>query len=238
MKKWITLALAVILLLSVTGCSSKAERATYDTAVALFEEGKYSSALKSFEEISDYKDSDKYIKTCKYYTAMMTVSPDSTAEDGYSGNISLTADNASQFAQAVTILEELGGYKSSDRILKDAKKALDAYNTETQNERLIDQIEDKLLGYVDHREFDAYTFNIHFSEGYAITYDVVRRALTEPSVADSWETVRGMFAEIVFEYLPDCTVNLYDHYGNRLGSYLMGRTTEELTILFDVARGD
>ena len=47
-----------------------------------------------------------------------------------------------------------------------------------------------------------------------------------------------MFAEIVFEYLPDCTVNLYDHYGNRLGSYLMGSTTEELTILFDVARGD
>ena len=237
MKRWITFVLAAVLLLSLTGCGSKAERTTYDTAVKLFEEGKYSSALNSFEEISGYKDSDKYIKTCKYYTAMLTVSPDSSVEDGYSGNITFDESTASQFAQAVTTLNELDGYKSSDRIYKDAKSVLDAYNAETQTERLIDQIEDKLLGYVDHCEYDGLEFDIHFSEAYAITHEVVSRAQTEANVANSWEVVRGMFAETVFEYLPDCTVNLYDHYGNLLGSYLMGSTTDELTILYDAARG-
>ena len=68
MKKLMTLALTAILLLSLTACSTKAERTKYDDAVDLYEQGKYASALKLFEEAGDYKDTQDYIKDCRYYS--------------------------------------------------------------------------------------------------------------------------------------------------------------------------
>ena len=106
MKKLMTLALVALMLLSLTACGNKSERTKYDDAVALFEEGKYTSALKLFEETGDYKKTEAYIKDCRYYAAMQTLSPDSDLEDGYCGKVAeCTADNASAYSQAVTVLE-------------------------------------------------------------------------------------------------------------------------------------
>lgn len=236
MKRILTCVLVAVMLLSLGGCSSKEERAKYDEAVALFEDGKYENALSIFSAIPDHKDSDEYIRMCSYYIALPMVSPDSSAEEGYSGNvIDCTADNYGRYAHAIELLKAADGYKSSDRVLKHAQKKLEAYNAESRTTQIIDQIENKFLGYLDRCEYDGFNFDVYFSDSYPITYEILLRGLTEPTVSESWETVRGMFTEVIFEYLPSCTVNIYDNQGNKLGSYMQGDNNSDITILFDAA---
>ena len=133
MKKLLSLALTAALVLGLTACSTKAERTKYDDAVELYKQGKYASALKLFEESGDYKDTEDYIKDCRYFAAMQTLSPDSDLEDGYSGNVAdCTADNASAYAQAVAMLEALDGFRDSNRMLKDARKHLEQYQADNR----------------------------------------------------------------------------------------------------------
>lgn len=236
MKKTITFALAALLLLSLTGCGNQAERSTYKEAVELYEQGRYTSALKLFEEIPDYKDSDDYIRDCRYDAAMQTLSPDSSLEDGYSGRVAdCTADNATAYAKAVTILQELDGYSDSNRMLKDAQKQLDKYNAENRILTIVSTLEDQFLGYASRCEYDGVEFTIYFSQSYPLTFEVVKRGQTETAVMESWIEVRTMFASIVFEYLPDCTVTLIDRNGDTLGTYRQGETHDEVTVVFDVA---
>ena len=236
MKKLMSLALTAILLLSLTACSTKAERTKYDDAVDLYEQGKYASALKLFEEAGDYKDTQDYIKDCRYYAAMQTLSPDSNLEDGYSGTVAeCTADNASAYGQAVTMLEELDGYRDSNRMLRDAKKKLEQYQADNRIATIIDTLEDQLLGYASHCEYDGVNLYIYFAKGYPVTYDVVERGQTEAIVAESWMSLRTMFTDYAFAYLPDCMVNLVDRDGELLGTYMRGETEGQLTVLFDAA---
>ena len=236
MKKLILFVLIAALALSLTGCSSKEERNQYKEAVALYENGKYSSALNLFESLGNYKDSEDYLADCRYYEAMQTVSPDSSLKKGYSGNIAeCTADNASQYTRAVELLKLLDGYQDSERMLRAADKELQKYNEESQTQRLIASIESKFLGYVDHCEYDGSNFYVYFSDSYPITYDVLKRGQTETNVADSWLTVRGMFTEIIFEFLPDCIIHIVDHNGQTLGSYLRGSDSTQVNVLFDIA---
>lgn len=236
MKRLIFIALTAALLLSLTACSTKAERTKYEDAVELFEQGMYASALKLFEESGDYKDTANYIKECRYYAAMQTLSPDSSLEDGYSGNVTdCTADNASAYAQAVTTLEELDGHRDSNRMLKDAKKRLEQYQAEHRIATIIDNIEDQLLGYASHCEYDGVNFYIYFAKGYPLTFDIIKRGQTEATVAESWTSLRSMFTDYVFEYFPECTVSIIDHNGQTVGTYMKGETADQLTVLFDIA---
>ncbi len=237
-KKLTALLLLLALVLTMTGCSDKAARATYDDAVELFEEGSYSSALRLFNEIPDYKDSDDYIRICNYYTAMLTLSPDSSLEDGYSGNVvECTSSNADAYAKAVSLLEEAGGYKDSDRMLRDASKVLNAYNEATKYQRIASTIGDKFLGYLKTCEYDGSTFNLYLSESYPVTYEVLLRGRTEPEVAESWGIVRGMFTETIFEYLPNALINIIDSNGTTIGTYIRGADNEHATIIYDATQG-
>lgn len=235
MKKVILFVLTAALVLSVAGCS-KEERSQYKDAVALYESGKYSTALPMFEALNNYKDSEDYLADCRYSVAMQTVSPDSTLERGYSGNIAeCNETNASQYSRAVELLELLDGYQDSERMLRAADKELDRYNEESQTQRLLASIESKFLGYLDRCEYDGSNFYIYFSASYPITYEVLQRGQTEAAVVESWHTVRGMFTEIIFEYVPDCIIHIVDSNGKTIGSYLRGSDNTQLNILFDIA---
>ena len=236
MKKLISIVLAAALALTAAGCSSKEERSQYKDAVEQYEKGNYSTALSMFESIGDYKKSDEYLADCRYYVAMQTVSPDSSLEKGYSGNVvDCTDDNASQYSRAVSLLKQLDGYQDSERMLHAAEKLLNDYNEATQIQRMLSSIESKFLGYLDHCDYDGSNFYVYFSPSYPITYDVLTRGQTESSVAESWATVRGMFTEIIFEYLPDCIIHIVDSNGKTLGSYMRGSDSTQVNILFDVA---
>lgn len=236
MKKLITIALTGALLLSLTACGTKAERSKYDDALELYESGKYASALKLFEEIPDYKDSEDYIHSCRYYNAMQTLSPGSNLESGYCGTVSdCTEYNASAYAQAVTALEELDGYKDSNRMLRDAKKKLESYQSEHRLQTILTTIEDQFPGYLDRCEYDGVNFYMHFDENYPITLEVVARGQTEELVAERWDNIRHMFADTVFGYLPECVLHLLDHNGQTLGTYMYGGDSGELTIKYDIA---
>ncbi len=236
MKRLIFLALTAALLLGLTACSTKDERNKYDDAVELFEQGMYASALKLFEECGDYKDTEEYLNDCRYYDAMLTLSPDSDLEIGYSGNIAdCTSDNASAYAQAVTVLEELGGFRDSNRMLKDAKKRLEQYQADNRIATILNTLEDQFLGYVSHCEYDGVNLYLYFAQGYPVTYDIVKRGQTETTVAESWMQIRSMFAETVFDFLPECMMNLVDRNGETLGTYMKGENHGDLTILFDIA---
>lgn len=236
MKKKILIFLAAALILSLTGCSSKAERAQYKEAVELYKNGKYSAACKLFEAIEDYKNSDDYLADCRYYEAMQTLSPDSSLEKGYSGNVlDCTEANAAQYANAVSLLKLLDGYQDSERMLRAAEKKLNEYTEASQVQRMIVSIESKFLGYLDHCEYDGSNFYVYFSDSYPITYEVLKRGQTENTVAESWQTVRGMFTEIIFEYLPDCIIHIVDSNGQTLGSYMRGSDNTQVNTLFDIA---
>lgn len=236
MKRILSFLLAVTLVCSLSGCSTKAERSKYDDAVTLFEAGKYASALKLFEEVIDYKKSEDYAEICRYHEAIQIVSPDSSPEDGYSGTVlPCTEANASQYTQAVDLLTVLDGYRDSERILRDAKKLLDEYNSQVMSQRMVATIESKFLGYLDHCTYDGSNFYIYFSDSYPITLEVLQRGKTEPTVAESWIIVRGMFTDIIFDYVPDCVVHIIDRNGETLGSYLRGDDATQVTVLFDAA---
>ena len=236
MKKTILLFLTAIMLVSLTACSSKEERATYKQAVEMFESGKYSGALNLFESVIDYKDAEKYANACRYNHAMQVLSPDSTIEDGYSGRVvDCTDANYSQYAQAVELLKKLDGYKDSEKMLRDANKLLEKYTKETQTQRLVNMVSDKFLGYVKRCDYDGSTFTLHFSPSYPITYEVLVRGQSETTMAESWNSVRGMFTETIFEFFPDCTVEIQDSNGKTLGKYCKGSDVHDVTVLFDVA---
>ena len=232
MKKLIPL---LILLMLLTGCSTKEERSQYENGLALYEEGKYTAALNAFEAADGYKKSEHYIKACKYYSAMHIVSPDSSEQHGYSGNISCTPTNAEQFPHAIQLLHEAEGYKSSDRMAQDAQRALDDYNNQSRLSRLVTVVEKQLVGYVDDCKYDNGNFFLYLDENYPITMSVVVRGRTESQVAESWKTVRGWFTDAVFEYIPDCTVYILDSNEEMLGVYSRDPDTKELVILFDAA---
>lgn len=235
MKKLLSFLLITALAMSMAGCS-KEERTLYKNAVSFYENEQYSAALPLFESLEGYKKSEDYLADCRYYVAMQTVSPDSSLDKGYSGNVvECTDDNAAQYSNAVATLEQLDGHSDSERMLNAAKKKLTAYNEANQIQRMIASIEGKFLGYLDRCEYDGANFYVYFSPSYPITYDVLQRGQSETSVAESWHTVRGMFTEIIFEYLPDCIIHIIDRDGQTLGKYMKGADLSHPNILFDVA---
>ena len=129
----------------------------------------------------------------------------------------------------------LDGYSDSERMLNAANKKLTAYNEASKTQRMIASIESKFLGYLDRCEYDGANFYVYFSSSYPITYDVLQRGQMESTVAESWHTVRGMFTEIIFEYIPDCIVHIIDRDGQTLGKYMMGSDLSHPNILFDIA---
>lgn len=235
MKRLMILLLTASLLLGLTGCGNRERKAQYKNALELYEAGKYTAAQTAFEAADGYKDSEDYVLDCKYYIALTAVSPDSTPADGYSGNVSCTDANVSRFTQAVETLKELDGHKDSERILKAAQKALDAYTTETRTKRLVAAIESQLVGYVDRCEYDGHTFNVYFDESYPITFEVVMRGQAEDTVRDSWTEVRSWFTDTVFDYFPDCKVNIIDRDGATLGTYLYAADIDDVSVMFDIA---
>ena len=233
MKILTKLLVLCALLGCLTGCGGRENKEQYKTALAMFEAGNYSSALKGFEEIADYKDSDKYIEACKYHTAVSIVSPDSIKE--YTGNIVCNSDNISQFQSAVVMLKEIDGYKNSNRILKDATNALEKYNEENRTERLVNSLKGKFVGYIHDCEYDGTNFKIYFSDAYPVTADIVRRGLTETQVTESWISVREMFCAAVFEVFPEATVHLIDRDGVTLGMYVLSESGSGVSELMDIA---
>jgi hypothetical protein len=120
-------------------------------------------------------------------------------------------------------------------MLKDAKKRLEQYQAEHRIATIIDNIEDQMLGYASHCEYDGVNFYIYFAKGYPLTFDIIKRGQTEATVAESWTSLRSMFTDYVFEYFPECTVSIIDHNGQTVGTYMKGETADQLTVLFDIA---
>ena len=232
MKQIARLLVLCTLLGCLTGCASRETKDSYASAVKAYEAGNYSSALKTFEEIADYKDSDDYIEACKYHTALAIVSPDSIK--GYTGNIVCNADNIQQFRSALVMLQDIDGYKNSNRILKDATNALEKFNEENRTERLVASLKGKFVGYIHDCEYDGVNFKIYFSDAYPVTADIVRRGLTENQVAETWTSVREMFCTAVFEVFPEATVHLIDRDGVTLGMYVHSETNG-VSELMDIA---
>lgn len=65
MKKWIAVALVLVMLLSFTGCNAQ----DYKSAVSAMEAGQYTEAAAMLEALGDYKDSADLLKQCRYALA-------------------------------------------------------------------------------------------------------------------------------------------------------------------------
>ena len=105
----------------------------YDSALELYNSGKYEEAITAFDELDGYKDSNDKIKMC------LT----SIKDDKY--NTALNLYNSGKFEEAKTAFEALNGYKDSkDKIkmcedaIKDGKynAALELYNSGKYEEAL------------------------------------------------------------------------------------------------------
>lgn len=90
MKKWIALMLALVLVLSLTGCKSS----DYKDAVAAMDKGQYAEAAAALELLGDYKDSAELLKKCQYTLA---------TADYDSGN----------YEAAKSVFQSLGDYNDS-----------------------------------------------------------------------------------------------------------------------------
>ena len=88
MKKIVTMFICIALLattcLSFVSCKSK----DYEEAISLLESGQYEEAKAIFEEIGDYKDSQKYLSGFRYMVTGMTYQA-----DGETGTITITLDS-------------------------------------------------------------------------------------------------------------------------------------------------
>ena len=90
----------------------------YNNAVALYEAGHYEEALAVFEEMADYKDSEKQVEKCKM----------AILEAAY--NNALALKDAGDYEAAISAFESLTGYKDSKEQIVSCKKAIQdaAYN--------------------------------------------------------------------------------------------------------------
>jgi hypothetical protein len=88
MKKTVIMFICIALLattcLSFVSCKSK----DYEEAISLLESGQYEEAKAIFEEIGDYKDSQKYLSGFRYMVTGMTYQA-----DGETGTITITLDS-------------------------------------------------------------------------------------------------------------------------------------------------
>lgn len=61
--------LFILILVLMSGCSSS----DYNKAVRLFEKGEYKEANSIFKDLSDYKDSEEYVRECRAHLAALEV---------------------------------------------------------------------------------------------------------------------------------------------------------------------
>lgn len=90
MKKLITGILALVMVISLTGCDSS----NYKKATSLYEEGKYGEAAAMFAELGDYENSAEMVNVCKYTQAAKLL-------------------EAKEYEAAKAIFVELGDYADS-----------------------------------------------------------------------------------------------------------------------------
>ena len=93
-KKIWSLALAILLLAMLTGCSGK----NYEEATALLDAGNYAEARMMFEELGDYEDSEDMVRECDYRMAIAHMG----AED---------------YQEAQNCFAALGTYKNSEELM-------------------------------------------------------------------------------------------------------------------------
>ncbi len=97
----------------------KINKEKYETAISLYNSGKYEEALKIFEEISFYEDSSQYIENCKK----------EIIEQKYQYALSLL--NSEKYDEAIKIFEEISDYKDSKTQINECKyrKAKSLYDS-------------------------------------------------------------------------------------------------------------
>ena len=96
MKKLITGILALVMVISLTGCDSS----NYKKATSLYEEGKYGEAAAMFAELGDYENSAEMVNVCKYTQAAKLL-------------------EAKEYEAAKAIFVELGDYADSVNFAKE-----------------------------------------------------------------------------------------------------------------------
>ena len=115
MKRFIVLLSAVILCLTLAGCSGS----QYKKATELYEQGNYAEAGEIFSKLGDYGDSADKVKFCDYKKAEKLL-----ADDDYDA--------------AKAIFSALGSYENSADQVKecDYEKAEELFNQEKYEEAL------------------------------------------------------------------------------------------------------
>lgn len=126
MKKSVSFALIVLLVLSLAGCKSS----DYKQAVSAMDQGQYSQAAVTLEALGDYKDSIELLHKCNYALA------EQSFESG-------------DYAGAKLAFQALADYKDSANYIKkcDYNLAVDAYEEENYQQAL--EIFQTLAGYSD-----------------------------------------------------------------------------------------
>jgi len=119
----------------------------YNSAVELYDAGKYDEAITAFTQLSGYKDSEAQITKCE--TAIN--------DNKYKSAVELY--NAGKYDEAITAFAQLNGYKDSEaqiteceKAIKDSKynAAVNLYNSEKYEEAIFAFTE--LNGYKDSAE--------------------------------------------------------------------------------------
>ena len=103
MRKIVSLAAVLFLMLSLCACSSL----EYKKAMTAYDDGDYKSAREMFAELGDYENSAEMVKDCDYELACELM------DDG-------------EYGEAAALFEDLNGYKdSADRAEECYTKEID-----------------------------------------------------------------------------------------------------------------
>ena len=84
----------------------------YDTAMTLYDAGKYEEAITAFEALKGYRDSAKQIEACQ------------TAIYGEKYNAAIALYNAGKYEEAIIAFEALNGYRDSAERIKEIEAVL------------------------------------------------------------------------------------------------------------------
>lgn len=111
-NKTIAIVTIIAILVAAAGIAigisiSNAKKAdAYEAAITMLEEGDYSEAFDAFEELGDYKDSQKYVKNEDKYTSYY---------------YALHCLEYKEYDEAIEIFTELGDFEDSAKMLQKAK---------------------------------------------------------------------------------------------------------------------
>ena len=126
MKKWMAGILALVMVVSLTGCDSS----DYKKATSLYDEGKYEEAAAMFAELGDYENSAEMVNVCKYTQAAKLL-------------------EEKEYEAAKAIFVELGDYADSVDFSKECSyQHAEALLTEGNYEEAV-AIYESIPGYLD-----------------------------------------------------------------------------------------